>query len=613
MSLRKELIFFILQFCDEEDLKKTANVLEEETGIFFDMMHFENLVLGGNWDEAERYLLGFIGIHDDKISIKIYFEIRKQKFLEALDHLNLQHINCIYPRTYPEMKTLFIDHQCQLPDHSHGQSTENNELPSKDTSALVSPFSGTSNFNPSRTKTLSPISDGVLNPQFLTNPDVTSDSTKETDSTAETRSVGMLNETVGWNLEPGSSPTTVDFHPIQQNLLLVGTNIGGFVLWEVISEQKLLSREHLIEAHVGGVNYLAFSKPNEQLYVITCGDDKLLRVWDVTTGVKQYVSEGHEAPIYSICSHVSNGIHFGTSKNKFLAAGDEHLIKVWDMNNVELLETIDADGELVRKELIFFILQFCDEEDLKKTAHVLEEETGIFFDMMHFENLVLGGNWDEAKRYLLGFIGIHVDKISIKIYFEIRKQKFLEALDHDDRVKALDILLKDLKVFASSNEELYKEMTLLLTLRDFSLNLQHINCIYPRTNPEMKTLFINHQCQLPDHSQGQSTENNPLPSKDTSALVSLFSGTSNFNPSRTKTLSPISEGVLNPQFLTNPDVTSDSTKETDSTAETRSVGMLNEIEAHVGGINDLAFSKPNEQLYVITCGDDKLIKVRFTL
>ncbi|KAM7462174.1 hypothetical protein LguiA_030295 [Lonicera macranthoides] len=93
---------------------------------------------------------------------------------------------------------------------------------------------------------------------------VTSDSTKETDSTAETRSVGMLNE---------------------------------------------------IEAHVGGVNYLAFSKPNEQLYVITCGDDKLLRVWDVTTGVKQYVSEGHEALVYSICSHVSNGIHVRTSLN----------------------------------------------------------------------------------------------------------------------------------------------------------------------------------------------------------------------------------------------------------------------------------------------------------
>lgn len=32
---------------------------------------------------------------------------------------------------------------------------------------------------------------------------------------------------------------------------------------------------------------------------------------------------------------------------------------------------------------------------------------------------------------------------------------------------ALDILLKDLKVFAQSNKELYKEMTQLLTLDDF--------------------------------------------------------------------------------------------------------------------------------------------------
>ncbi|KAM7490054.1 hypothetical protein LguiA_032975 [Lonicera macranthoides] len=612
MSLSKELIFLILQFCNEEDLKKTAHMLEEETGIFFDMMHFENLVLCGNWDEAERYLLGFIGIHDDKFSIKIYFEIRKQKFLEALDHddrvkaldillkdlkvfassneelyeemtrlltldnfrthnsltlygdtlsarklmmeelrsiieayppfqqklkfpeinksrlrrlinqsLNWQHINCTYPQPDPEMKTLFIDHQCQPPDLSHGQSIEKIPSPSKDTSTLVSPLSGTSTFNPSCTEALSTISDGALNPGFLTNPDVTSDSIKETDSVAETRSVGMLNEvasastfpnqnhnseltitddfpkTVGWNLEPGSSPTTMDFHPIQQSLLLVGTDIGDVELWEVISGRKLLSRKfrvwkikaismkfledlvkdqcvavnrilwspdgslfgvayskHIvqlysyhsgnniqkqleIDAHVGGVNDLAFSKPNEQLCVITCGDDKLIKVWDVATGIRQFVFEGHEAPVYSIRSHVKSSIHFlfststngeikgwlydnlghrisydapglactrmaysadgkrlfscgtnkegvtsivewnesegyvlrtylglskcssgvvqfGTSKNRFLAAGDEHLIKVWDFDSVELLATIDADGELVESPHICF-------------------------------------------------------------------------------------------------------------------------------------------------------------------------------------------------------------------------------------------------------------------
>jgi WD40 repeat protein len=35
-----------------------------------------------------------------------------------------------------------------------------------------------------------------------------------------------------------------------------------------------------------------------------------------------------------------------------------------------------------------------------------------------------------------------------------------------------------------------------------------------------------------------------------------------------------------------------------------------QIDAHVGGVNDLAFSYPNKQLCVVTCGDDKLIKVR---
>jgi len=35
-----------------------------------------------------------------------------------------------------------------------------------------------------------------------------------------------------------------------------------------------------------------------------------------------------------------------------------------------------------------------------------------------------------------------------------------------------------------------------------------------------------------------------------------------------------------------------------------------QIDAHIGGVNDIAFSHPNKTLSVITCGDDKLIKVR---
>lgn len=56
-----------------------------ESGLFFDMKYFEEMVLKGNWDEAENYLLGFTKVKDNDYSIKIYFEIRKQKYFEALD------------------------------------------------------------------------------------------------------------------------------------------------------------------------------------------------------------------------------------------------------------------------------------------------------------------------------------------------------------------------------------------------------------------------------------------------------------------------------------------------------------------------------------------------
>lgn len=40
-------------------------------------------------------------------------------------------------------------------------------------------------------------------------------------------------------------------------------------------------------------------------------------------------------------------------------------------------------------------------------------------------------------------------------------------ISRHDRAKAVEILVKDLKVFASFNEELFKEITQLLTLENF--------------------------------------------------------------------------------------------------------------------------------------------------
>jgi len=59
--------------------------LEKESGFYFNMKYFEEKVLAGEWDEVEKYLAGFTKVDDNRYSMKIFFEIRKQKYLEALD------------------------------------------------------------------------------------------------------------------------------------------------------------------------------------------------------------------------------------------------------------------------------------------------------------------------------------------------------------------------------------------------------------------------------------------------------------------------------------------------------------------------------------------------
>ncbi|KAK4400989.1 protein TOPLESS-RELATED PROTEIN 2 [Sesamum angolense] len=246
------------------------------------------------------------------------------------------------------------------------------------------------------------------------------------------------------------------------------------------------------------------------------------------------------------------------------------------------------------RELVFLILQFLDEEKFKETVHKLEQESGFFFNMKYFEDQVQAGEWEEVERYLSGFTKVEDNRYSMKIFFEIRKQKYLEALDRydlffkvvmiilliivawlillvvnclmffrQDRAKAVDILVKDLKVFASFNEDLFKEITQLLTLDNFrqneqlskygdtksarnimlvelkklieanplfrdkltfpafkasrlrtlinqSLNWQHQLCKNPRPNPDIKTLFTDHTCASSNGTRAPPPTNTPL-------------------------------------------------------------------------------------------------------
>ncbi|XP_043721893.1 protein TOPLESS-like [Telopea speciosissima] len=647
-SLSRELVFLILQFLDEEKFKETVHKLEQESGFYFNMKYFEDEVHNGNWDEVERYLSGFTKVDDNRYSMKIFFEIRKQKYLEALDKhdrakaveilvkdlkvfasfneelfkeitqlltlenfreneqlskygdtksartimlvelkklieanplfrdklqfpslknsrlrtlinqsLNWQHQLCKNPRPNPDIKTLFVDHTCGQPNGARAPSPANNPiLGSIQKAGGFPPIGAHGPFQPGPAPVQTSLAGWMSNTSTVNHPAVsggpiglgapanpaailkhprtppTNNATVDYPSgdsdhvSKRTRPIGISDEvnlpanilpvsypgqshsqpfntpdelpkTVMRNLNQGSSPMSMDFHPIQQTLLLVGTNVGDIGLWEVGSRERLVLkifkvwdlgacsmplqaalvkdsgvsvnrviwspdgtlfgvafsrhivqiysyhgaddvRQHLeIDAHIGGVNDLAFSHPNKQLSVITCGDDKTIKVWDAANGAKQYTFEGHEAPVYSVCPHYKENIQFifstaldgkikawlydnlgsrvdydapghwcttmaysadgtrlfscGTSKdgesyivewnesegavkrtylgfrkrslgvvqfdttrNRYLAAGDEFAIKFWDMDNVNLLTTIEADGGLPASPRIRF-------------------------------------------------------------------------------------------------------------------------------------------------------------------------------------------------------------------------------------------------------------------
>uniref|UniRef100_M1AR55 WD-repeat protein n=1 Tax=Solanum tuberosum TaxID=4113 RepID=M1AR55_SOLTU len=654
MSLSKDLIFLILQFCNEENLTKTAHMLGQETGFFFDMGHLEALVLGGKWDEIENYLSGFTGVTDSRYSKKMFFEIRKQKFLEALDRqdrktaleilmkdlqvfaepnkvlyaemtqlltfddfrehpslalygdtltarnrimkllkvviesspqfhgrldfpeltksrlrrlinqsLNWQHIHCAKPQQEPEIKTLFADHKCSIPEDqsvtqmprpsettsaaNQDQSVTQMPRPSETTSAANQDQSFTQMPRPSKSiSAANPDHRQIFSSSSIVTDDIASASTskavQDSGNLSDVNTTRDMNEkvlsttapcqdqdasvnlsddfpktvervlTIGANPPTTSDyptissnyptvnyyPTTMDFHPVQQTLLIVGDGGGGVELWDVSSGKMLFRRtlmmweveafsaeflksmgedprisvnrvlwssdgslfgvassknivqlysyhnnvnhaeNHLeIEAHYGSVNDLAFSKPNNQLLVITCGEDKLVKVWNTNNGARQYTFEGHGAPVYSLCAHVKEDVHFifststngeikawvyensgpsvsyeapskccmrmlysangkrlfscGTNKdgdsylvewnendgfiertylglgkcssgvvefdisrNNYVAAGDSHVIKVWNVNDAQLLTVVNAGGDLPASPYVRF-------------------------------------------------------------------------------------------------------------------------------------------------------------------------------------------------------------------------------------------------------------------
>jgi len=82
---------------------------------------------------------------------------------------------------------------------------------------------------------------------------------------------------------------------------------------------------------------------NSTFRLFSCGTSKegesYLVEWNESEGAVKRTYQGFHKRSLGV-------VQFDTIKNRFLAACDEFVIKFWDMDNVNLLLTIDAEGGL---------------------------------------------------------------------------------------------------------------------------------------------------------------------------------------------------------------------------------------------------------------------------
>ncbi|XP_054799239.1 topless-related protein 1-like [Prosopis cineraria] len=604
-SLGKDLIFLILQFLDEEKFKDTLHTLEQESALFFNFKYFEEQVLNGNLDEAEKYLQGFTKFDDNKFSMKAFFELRKQKYLEALDKLdrasavdilvkdlrvfssfdenlfkeithlialdnfrensslsnyrdiktartimmgelkrlidanpllcdkiefplirtsrlrslinqslNWQHSLCENPVQNPEIGTLFVDHNCRNSSDLAQRSTSSQLAASNPRLEGFHPIGGatglpfhppstslqtpTTTWTPNSSNILGPVVLGSVNYGGLTYPGAIAKSLGGPDEMCRMRMPGIpdkvipsaachaqshtsavfqthdLPKTVVRTLTLWSNPTSMDFHPFHQMLLLVGTILGDISLWDVRSMERLFARNfqvwdigtssmtlkatlvkdpsisvrrilwnskgslfgvayskhmiqlysyhgtndirpHLeIEAHAGSVNDLAFCNPTTKLCLLTCGDDKTIKLWDATTGVRVRNFEGHDGAVYSVCPHYKENIHF------LFSTSVDGKIKAWLYDMMNSRVDFDAPGQSCTS-----MGYSADGSRLFSCGTTKEGQSHIV-------------EWNEKEGIIKrSYQGLHKHSLGI-IQFDTTKNQFL-AVGHDYSIKFWDM------------------------------------------------------------------------------------------------------------------------------------------------------------------------------
>ncbi|CAL5394270.1 unnamed protein product [Camellia sinensis] len=144
----------------------------------------------------------------------------------------------------------------------------------------------------------------------------------ETENTSQNSEAGNLEET---NMSMFQSPIRERLH----------INFRAHPVLMVIGLLLLNGEGKTMDIWKG----LAFSRTLFRYLLTIAGELRQhLEVWDAVAGRRQYIFEGHEAPVYSVCPHCKENIQF------IFSTAIDGKIKAWLYDCLELRVDYDAPG-----------------------------------------------------------------------------------------------------------------------------------------------------------------------------------------------------------------------------------------------------------------------------
>lgn len=226
----------------------------------------------------------------------------------------------------------------------------------------------------------------------------------------------------------------------EKTLIAAGTVMGGVIIWDLDSRQIL----HNLTDHEGSIFGVRID--SEGRYIISCSDDRSIKLYDFKSGQLLATGWGHGSRIWNL--------EFFKCKDllKIFSTGEDCTARIWEFESGNpLLKLLDVSDCHLGKHVWSGDL---DDDILQLSV------TGGADGRIKLHDLTLLANSNKTSYTLETIekeVGIKFDKNEIvKQYFELPELNLLIVLTSNGKVLSLDQNNKQWELIDLSNEEVNK-------------------------------------------------------------------------------------------------------------------------------------------------------------